>query len=77
MRYLENYNRKPYRLFFDQLKKQFLEKKIRKKDLKKTSYSKKLLSCGPDNKRTKENIKTIRIKEKRKFEKQKILQKMS
>ena len=33
------------------------------------------LRCGPDNKRTKEKRKTIKIKEKRKFEKQtKILQ---
>ena len=31
-----------------------------------------LLRCGPDNKRTKEKRKTIKMKEKQKFEKQKI-----
>ena len=33
--------------------------------------------CGPENKRTKGNRKTIKIKEKRKFEIQKFLQKYS
>ena len=42
---------------------------IWKKKVEKKIQKQKLLRCGPDNKRTKEKRKTIKIKETRKFEK--------